>query len=84
MSRSTRAWKDPVFRATLDDDELAALPVHPVGVVEFDTVALDDSRGAGSEAVMSLACCPKTVPFTGRTCLTCLEWTCRTCWGCSD
>ncbi|MFC5924164.1 mersacidin/lichenicidin family type 2 lantibiotic [Micromonospora vulcania] len=81
MNTTTRAWKDPVFRATLEDAEFAALPVHPAGAVEFETITLDETRGAGSEANMTVGCC-NTIPATFRTCLTCAQWTCRTCWGC--
>lgn len=31
MNSMTRAWKDPVFRATLDETDLAMLPDSPVG-----------------------------------------------------
>ncbi|MGW6685492.1 mersacidin/lichenicidin family type 2 lantibiotic [Streptomyces sp. NPDC054961] len=29
-----RAWRDPVFRASLDDLARAALPAHPAGDIE--------------------------------------------------
>ena len=31
-----RAWKDPFYRARLSDEERAALPDHPAGMVELD------------------------------------------------
>ncbi|MET7668335.1 mersacidin/lichenicidin family type 2 lantibiotic [Micromonospora luteifusca] len=74
MNTAAKAWKDPVFRATLNDSELAALPVHPVGAVEFDDMGMDDTRGAGSEANMSFGCC-NNASITMRTCLTC-GWPC--------
>ena len=37
MKRSDiiRAWKDTDYRATLTDEELAAIPEHPSGIVEL-------------------------------------------------
>ncbi|WP_449482545.1 mersacidin/lichenicidin family type 2 lantibiotic [Streptomyces avidinii] len=29
-----RAWRDPLFRASLDDRARAALPPHPAGDIE--------------------------------------------------
>ncbi|MBT2470442.1 mersacidin/lichenicidin family type 2 lantibiotic [Streptomyces sp. ISL-66] len=29
-----RAWRDPLFRASLDDRARAALPAHPAGEIE--------------------------------------------------
>lgn len=81
MDNTARAWKDPVFRATLNAAEFAALPVHPVGQVELDDVVADQTRGAGTDANMTTGCC-NTSPFTFRTCLTCAQWTCRSCWTC--
>ncbi|MGC5284750.1 mersacidin/lichenicidin family type 2 lantibiotic [Micromonospora sp. DT231] len=82
MDTAARAWKDPVFRATLDDSELATLPAHPVGRVELGEMVMDGSRGAGSESTATMGCC-NGEPYTYRTCLTCYPlWTCRTCWGC--
>lgn len=84
MNPTTRAWKDPVFRATLNESERAALPIHPVGVVELDGIGLADIQGAKTEALSSAGCCG-TAPFTFRTCapFTCNFWTCWTCWGCN-
>jgi mersacidin/lichenicidin family type 2 lantibiotic len=30
-----RAWKDPEYRATLTEEELAALPANPAGMTEL-------------------------------------------------
>jgi mersacidin/lichenicidin family type 2 lantibiotic len=46
-----RAWKDPSFRATLSEAELAALPANPAGGREFAPSALAahlDSRAASN------------------------------------
>ncbi|MEV0731950.1 mersacidin/lichenicidin family type 2 lantibiotic [Polymorphospora sp. NPDC050346] len=83
MNSTAKAWKDPLFRATLNDVELAELPAHPVGSVEFDMMGMDDHRGAATEAVGTAGCCGNA-PWTQRTCLSCAwMWTCLTCWGCS-
>ena len=70
MIDAVKAWKDPTYRATLDDADLAALPAHPVGDVEFDELGLDENRGFGSEANMTFGCC-QTQIITFRTCFTC-------------
>ncbi len=43
-----RAWKDPVFRATLTAEQLAALPPSPAGLsaVELDESELNEVVGA--------------------------------------
>lgn len=71
MSTVAKAWKDPVFRATLDDADLAALPTHPVGTIGAigDDTDLAEILGGDHR------------PFTFHTCITC-HWTCVTCWGC--
>jgi mersacidin/lichenicidin family type 2 lantibiotic len=75
-----RAWKDPVYRASLSEEERAALPQHPAGVSDLSD---DQLRIAGTAAVITTAptctqytfiqlrqCCP---PLT--TAITCTEYT---------
>ncbi len=77
-----RAWKDPVYRASLSEEQRAALPMHPAGITELND---DQLRIAGAEEVATTAptctqytflnwrsCCP---PAT--TAITCTEYT----WG---
>jgi mersacidin/lichenicidin family type 2 lantibiotic len=65
-----RAWKDPLYRATLTPDQLAALPMHPAGVVELND---DQIRAVSGGVVITTAmtctensfqgwksCCPVT------------------------
>ena len=40
-----RAWKDPTFRATLSDEEQAALPENPAGAIELTDDELDMVAG---------------------------------------
>lgn len=70
MNTTARAWKDPVFRATLPETEFDALPAHPVGAVEFIDMVEDETRGASSEANFTFGCC-NGQPLTFRTCITC-------------
>jgi mersacidin/lichenicidin family type 2 lantibiotic len=54
-----KAWKDPLFRATLAAEELASMPSHPVGEIAFreiDTMAINASDGSSSGC--GGACCP--------------------------
>ena len=65
-----RAWKDPVYRASLSDETQAALPQHPAGVSELtdDQVRILGSSGPVTTAVTCTqytflnwnACCPAT------------------------
>jgi mersacidin/lichenicidin family type 2 lantibiotic len=77
-----RAWKDPVYRASLSEEQRAALPMHPAGITDLSD---DQLRIAGAGEVATTAptcteytflnwksCCP---PAT--TALTCTEYT----WG---
>lgn len=48
MNTITRAWKDEAFRASLSDDELAALPAHPAGAIELPDEALNEVAGGAS------------------------------------
>ncbi|MFG3698567.1 mersacidin/lichenicidin family type 2 lantibiotic [Micromonospora sp. NPDC047620] len=65
-----RAWKDPAFRTTLDDADIALLPESPVGAVGGLDADLADIFG-GDRA------------FTFHTCFTC-QWgslgCTNTCW----
>jgi mersacidin/lichenicidin family type 2 lantibiotic len=41
----TRAWKDPVYRASLSEQELRALPDNPAGAVELTDSDLSELNG---------------------------------------
>ena len=63
-----RAWKDPVYRNSLSENERAALPPNPAGAIEIS----DSDLGtvAGGEPPNSSLCtvCPTT--FTCPTYIT--------------
>lgn len=40
-----RAWKDPEYRVSLDEDELNALPENPAGAIELTDEELDTAVG---------------------------------------
>jgi mersacidin/lichenicidin family type 2 lantibiotic len=46
-----RAWKDPLYRATLSPEQLAALPAHPAGILEIS----DDQMRSASGALVTTA-----------------------------
>lgn len=64
-----RAWKDPVYRASLTAEERAQLEAHPVGVLEIDEGMLALTAGGILRTTfvtcteytfsVSLGCCPK-------------------------
>jgi mersacidin/lichenicidin family type 2 lantibiotic len=41
-----RAWKDPVYRASLTEEELAGLAAHPSGLLELPEDQLKTATGA--------------------------------------
>ena len=59
-----RAWKDPVYRNSLSENERAALPPNPAGAIEIS----DSDLGwvAGGELPNSSLCtvCPSTFTCT--------------------
>ncbi|MEV4417477.1 mersacidin/lichenicidin family type 2 lantibiotic [Catellatospora sp. NPDC049609] len=79
-----KAWKDPDYRATLSEEQLAGLPVHPCGVVDLGDEVLAHIAGATTEGLMTIGCCGG---FTARetpcgSCRnTCNNYTCQTCAG---
>jgi mersacidin/lichenicidin family type 2 lantibiotic len=40
-----RAWKDPLYRASLSARERAELPAHPAGVLELNEAQLKETAG---------------------------------------
>lgn len=40
-----KAWKDPVYRASLTEDERRSLPASPAGFVELSDSELDGADG---------------------------------------
>ncbi|HYU32095.1 MAG TPA: mersacidin/lichenicidin family type 2 lantibiotic [Thermoanaerobaculia bacterium] len=40
-----RAWKDPLYRATLSAEDLARLPAHPAGAIELKDHELREATG---------------------------------------
>jgi len=44
-----RAWKDPQFRSTLSQAELAQLPGNPAGMIELSGTALDAVAGGWAD-----------------------------------
>jgi len=49
-----RAWKDPVYRASLSESELAALPPNPAGTVEISDADL--GKAAAGLSIMYSEC----------------------------
>jgi len=49
-----RAWKDPIYRATLTVEELAGLPSHPSGILELPEERL---RGISAAAETTAQTC---------------------------
>ena len=45
-----KAWKDEEYRDTLTTEQLAQLPEHPSGIIEFEQPELEDESLFGPEA----------------------------------
>ena len=58
-----RAWKDPVYRATLGARELAQLPSNPAGLVNLTDDQLRAASGIGMAVVTTFRTCTE---FTFR------------------
>lgn len=76
-----RAWKDPAYRATLSEEERAALPLNPAGLADLSDDQLRIAGGAATPITTAptctmhtflnwRSCCP---PIT--TAITCTEFT---------
>ena len=63
---TVRAWKDPLYRASLSARERAALPAHPAGMLELNEEQLSGTAGGITTAAPCsvytfhnlVACCP--------------------------
>lgn len=63
-----RAWKDPIYRATLTHEELAELPGHPSGALELQDGQLRGISAAANTTAQTCTefsfnnwrrCCPR-------------------------
>jgi mersacidin/lichenicidin family type 2 lantibiotic len=52
-----RAWKNPLYRASLKSDDLSRLPAHPSGLVELTDLELKGASGiAGIVGTTAIDC----------------------------
>jgi mersacidin/lichenicidin family type 2 lantibiotic len=65
---AVRAWKDPLYRASLSPEEAAQLPEHPSGLLEIQEQYLRDISGRALTTALKCtevsynnfrSCCPK-------------------------
>jgi mersacidin/lichenicidin family type 2 lantibiotic len=63
-----RAWRDPQYRRSLSQDQLARLPQSPAGEVEIRTQALREASGAGETMVQTTAWFCTLYTFLARCC----------------
>jgi len=76
-----RAWKDPAYRATLSEEELAALPQNPAGLADLSDDQLRIASGAET-AITTAPTCTMNTFLNWRSCcppittaITCTEYT---------
>jgi mersacidin/lichenicidin family type 2 lantibiotic len=65
-----RAWKDPVYRASLSAAERAALPPNPAGLVELSRAELGLVQGGfrGGGPVLNSNNCTGSTQCTAHSC----------------
>ncbi len=82
-----RAWKDPVYRASLSEEAQAALPQHPAGLTELSDDQL--MAGGASTPVTTAPTCTNYTFLNWRSCcppittaINCTEYTFASSAGC--
>ena len=50
LTETVKAWKDEDYRDTLTVDQLAQIPAHPSGIIEFEKPQLTDESLFGPAA----------------------------------
>ena len=63
-----RMWKDPVYRASLGPETLAAAPRHPGGLVELTDEDLKEASGIGAYVVTTFITCTEYTFIRFRCC----------------
>ena len=59
-----RAWKDPEYRSSLGQAELAALPENPAGAIELSDEDLDASEASFATTYWTCTCTTATRQVT--------------------
>jgi mersacidin/lichenicidin family type 2 lantibiotic len=74
-----KAWKDPVYRASLSEDERRSLPPSPAGFVELSDSELDGADGGTYTPTPTITVVTQAVgcfSFNSTFCNgTCAAWT---------
>jgi len=52
-----RAWRDPEYRAKLNETERAGLPDHPAGWIELENADLNEVAGGLPELTRIIVMC---------------------------
>lgn len=71
MKKSTilRAWKDPMFRMSLSEEERSRLPSHPAGAASLDDRDLTRVAGGSTDSVCICTTTVYTTCCSDGTCL---------------
>jgi mersacidin/lichenicidin family type 2 lantibiotic len=73
-----RAWKDPIYRNSLSQNERAMLPENPAGIVELTDAQLEQASGGAKPTITctwicTISCPTKLCTFSvGKVCETTL------------
>jgi mersacidin/lichenicidin family type 2 lantibiotic len=68
-----RAWRDEDYRLSLSDEDRAALPESPAGVIDLSDLDLEGAVGAASQHIQTLGCCGGLTTDAGFCSLVCSE-----------
>jgi len=63
-----RAWKDPIYRASLRTEELALVPRNPAGLVDVTDEELKEASGIAAFAVTTYFTCTESTYRRFRCC----------------
>ena len=66
-----RAWIDPEYRSTLTNEELAALPAHPAGLIELSDAELASAAGLDSLDTVAITVNSPCTDWTWRNHIRC-------------
>ena len=63
-----RAWKNPIYRASLGAEELSALPANPAGVTDLTDEQLRSASGLAGIIVTTFRTCTEYTLHRYRCC----------------
>ena len=63
-----RAWKNPIYRDSLDPEQLSGVPANPAGIIELADSELKQASGVGALANTTAQKCTEFTYYLRRCC----------------